>query len=190
HQRLFDIHYALVHEGCRYREDDHARHYQVQLENLPSIYDQVPEPGFRNQELAHYDAYPRKPDVYFQRIDYYRVRRRQHHLCENLQPVCPESPDQLDFFPVHRHEAAEHFQYRHDQRDGKRYGYYGSRAGADPDYEDRTESYLGKAVENYQVRFQDLRQQFGPPEYHGYQRARRSPQHEPDHRFKACYPGM
>ena len=50
-------HHALVHQRRHHGQNEHAGHHEVQLKHLPAVYDQIPQPGLADEELARNNAH-------------------------------------------------------------------------------------------------------------------------------------
>lgn len=55
--RILQQHHALVHQRRHHGQNEHAGHHEVQLKHLPAVYDQIPQSGLADEELARNNAH-------------------------------------------------------------------------------------------------------------------------------------
>ena len=69
HEYFFEKHHKEVHPGGEQTQDQRRAHHKVELKHLPAVHDEVPEPRFGDDILAHDGADPRHADRHFEHGD-------------------------------------------------------------------------------------------------------------------------
>ena len=71
---LFCEHDEKIHGGGEYAQNEGRCHDEIELEDLPAIYNELAEPGFGNDVLSHDGADPRHADADLQHADKFGKR--------------------------------------------------------------------------------------------------------------------
>ena len=84
YDRLFEQRHKEIHPRGEQAEDAGGAHHEVELEHLPAVHDEIPEPRPRHDVFAHDRADPRHADGDLQHGDEGGERRGDHELAQDL----------------------------------------------------------------------------------------------------------
>lgn len=180
---FFDKSKQLIKHHSQNTQDDNAEHHVIQSEDLAAVDNEIPQAGIGCQKFADNDTHQTEADIDFQVADDGGDACGQNNIAQNVPAGAAKGFDQQQFVAVNVDKGCIQIDNSAENGHSHTADNNGFHVISKPYNKDWGKSCFWQAVENYEIRFQNVSGTVAPPEQHGNQSAENQSENKADQGF-------